>query len=107
PDRGTVQELLGRLDEGSVELRLTSPQTRVAAVGPKGSVVEVPSGGGARCAAGRVLEIQIPLSAVSEQDETAVVEFHVRLMERGRLVQRLPRDGEIRVMRREPIDWRV
>jgi alpha-amylase/alpha-mannosidase (GH57 family) len=104
PDRGTLRDLLARVPESALVLRVTAPAPIEATFRPTARAVEGPPPEVARFAAGKVLEVQLPLTAGAD---AGAVEFHVSLMTGGRLVQRLPRDGAIRVPRAEPIDWRV
>jgi alpha-amylase/alpha-mannosidase (GH57 family) len=104
PDRGTVADLLSRLPDCELVLRVSAPAAAQAVFSLAGGNVRQTGEASARFAAGRILEVRMPLPPAGP-DEAA--EFHLSLMTGGRLVQRLPRDGAIRVPRAEPTDWRV
>ncbi|HKY32227.1 MAG TPA: glycoside hydrolase family 57 protein [Candidatus Polarisedimenticolia bacterium] len=106
PGQGEIEALLRSLESGRIVVEMTAPAPRRAAFAIAGGKVQVERTEGTaapRFAAGRVLEVEIPLGA----DDPQTAAFYVVLTERGRPVQRLPRDGHIEVSCREAADWRV
>jgi alpha-amylase/alpha-mannosidase (GH57 family) len=101
PDQGTVQDLLGSLDRASLRIETDLPAARQASFSLSGRRVRGPGEETVRFAAGRVLEAQFPLGGTPE------AAFHVSLVAGERLVQRLPRDGAIRVSEPSIDEWRV
>ncbi len=103
PDRGTVLELLERWPSSVLTLDVSTPVPRQAAFTAAGSKVQGPPPDVAGFAAGRILEIRIPLAPQQEQEAS----FHVTLMSEGRMVQRVPRHGVISVPPGDRDTWRV
>ena len=102
PERGDIKSLLADLPGGSLNLHITTPVQATVTFHLEGGVVSHRVGGIAvRHAAGRVLEVEVPLAS------PGLIQFSVSLSTGSGTLQRLPRDGAIAFPADQAADWSV
>jgi hypothetical protein len=102
PERGDIRALLASLQGGTLGVDLTAPARKTARFQLEGDqVIQVEGGAAVRHAAGRVLEVEVPL------EDPSRAQFTISLASEGGTIQRLPRDGAIVFSPGEPPDWSV
>jgi alpha-amylase/alpha-mannosidase (GH57 family) len=102
PERGDIRGLMASLPGATLGVDLTVPVRQTARFRLEGDrVVQLEGGAAVRHAAGKILEVEVPLT------DPARVQFSVSLASAGSTVQCLPRDGAIVFSPGEPPDWSV